>query len=131
MLRHRAYGRVRVALILISMTLFAGSSFGQSPAPGPDNKQKEVTTAETPRSDLESEITNLKAENAIVRDLLRKMEDQQKILLVQVERLQQRLDGVSTANAQPAAAAPGSPQVADFTTPARDAATTPVPATSP
>src|SRR4030095_4380069 len=35
----------------------------------------------------------MKAENAAVRELLRKMEEQQKTLLEQVERLQRRLDG--------------------------------------
>jgi hypothetical protein len=41
----------------------------------------------------------VKAENAEVRELLRKMEEQQKILLEQVDRLQRRLDGGTPANA--------------------------------
>ena len=83
----------------------------------------------------------MKIENAAVRELLRKMEEQQKILLEQVDSLRRRLDGgaatdVSTA-AQPivplappealvpaATAAPTTPQ------PATDsAATSPPPAT--
>ncbi len=43
--------------------------------------------------DLQSEIEALKTENAAVRELLRNMEEQQKILLEQVDRLQRRLDG--------------------------------------
>src|SRR4029077_11203919 len=50
--------------------------------------------AEDPKpKDLQSEIEAVKAENTEVRELLRKMEEQQKILLEQVERLQKRLDG--------------------------------------
>ena len=50
--------------------------------------------AEAPKpKDLHSEIEAVKAENAAVRELLRKMEGQQRILLEQVERLQRRLDG--------------------------------------
>ena len=40
----------------------------------------------------------MKAENAAVREHLRKMEEQQKALLELVERLQRRLDGVTTAD---------------------------------
>ena len=47
--------------------------------------------------DMESELANLKAENAAVREQLRKMEEQQKALLDQFERLQRRLDGATTA----------------------------------
>jgi len=36
---------------------------------------------------LNSELDTLKAENAVVRELLRKMEEQQKALLEQVDRL--------------------------------------------
>ncbi|HEY0727023.1 MAG TPA: hypothetical protein VGD38_03065, partial [Pyrinomonadaceae bacterium] len=87
-----------------SLTLFAASAFAQ---------QKDVATAEhkpakpettvapaPKRNDLESEVANLKAENAAVRELLRRMEEQQKLLLDQVERLQRRLDGPTTADAQ-------------------------------
>jgi hypothetical protein len=71
-----------VTLVCASVTLFAGSAaFAEEPPP----------------SDLKSEIETLKAENAVVRELLRKMEDQQKALLDQVDRLQRRLDGVTTS----------------------------------
>jgi len=51
------------------------------------------------RDDLKDEIDAVKAENAAVRELLRKMEEQQKTLLETVERLQRRLEGNSTTDA--------------------------------
>jgi hypothetical protein len=80
MLRHR---KLFVVLMLMS---FAGSAFAQSPATQPDSVQKEVEA--------------LKAENAAVRELLRKLEEQQKTLLDHVDRLQRRLDGAATAEVQ-------------------------------
>ena len=57
-------------------------------------KTEKKSTAEAPkRDDLQGEVENLKTENAAVRELLRKMEEQQKVLLEQVDRLQRRLDG--------------------------------------
>ena len=77
-----------IKLIIASiLTLLTGSALGQSPATPPDSQQKAV----------DAELTNLKAENAAIRDLLRKMEEQQKVLLGQVDRLQRRLDGSTTA----------------------------------
>src|SRR5262245_20399389 len=81
------------ALLLTSMTLSAGSAFAQSQA-----------AEDPPPNSLKSEIDTLKAENAVVRDLLRKMEEQQKALLEQVDRLQRRLDGVPAAAAAATAA---------------------------
>jgi hypothetical protein len=95
MLRHPAHITLFVALMWTSLTLFAGPAFAaEDPRPG----------------ELKTELDALKAENAVVRELLRKMEDQQKALLEQVDRLQRRLDGVTTiADVQP-----GEPsQVAD------------------
>jgi hypothetical protein len=101
-----------LALMFSSVTLCASGAFGQSL---PENRQKEVgvsepkatrpeskVTAEQPRrDDLQNEIENLKAENAAVKELLRKMEEQQKLLLEHVDRLQRRLDGAATtADAQ-------------------------------
>jgi hypothetical protein len=97
-----------------SVIVFAGSAFAQSSASLPDNQQKEVAAAgpksKTPANkvsgaesrpkDLQSEVENLKAENAAVRELLRRMEEQQKTLLEQVDRLQRRLDGGAIANGQ-------------------------------
>ena len=111
MWRRRAYVRLSVALALASVTFFTTSAYGQSPARrGPDN---EVVAAQGPRLnnpekkvvvddprpvDLEKEVAAVKAENAAVREQLRKMEEQQKALLELVKRLQQRLDGTKAAD---------------------------------
>ena len=123
MLRHFAYTRLWFMLTLTSATIFAGSTFGQSPSSPPITKQKEIAATQGPRStnseaasdskpikpadasdegrpnDLKSEVEHLKSENAAVRALLRKMEQQQKALLEQVESLQRRLDGGKAADA--------------------------------
>ncbi|MGB7924555.1 MAG: hypothetical protein WCF57_15045 [Pyrinomonadaceae bacterium] len=111
----RAY--IRLSVALISVTLFTASASGQSPATRPDstdqgiaaaqgvrsgNPENEVAAEETNPNDLQSEIRAVKAENAAFRELLRRMEEQQKTLLEQFDRLQRRLDGgtatdVSTA----------------------------------
>jgi hypothetical protein len=124
-----------IALAFISIILFTASVLGQSPStppfakqmdptvmPGspnksatessPDKSENKTGVNETRRTDLQSEVESLKAENAAVRDLLQKMADQQKALLEQVDRLQRRLDG-SAANAQTA----GSEKLADSTVP--------------
>lgn len=75
------------------------------PFANPDRKVVPVSTP-TP-NDLQSEVTALKAENAVVRELLRRMEEQQKALLDQVDRLQRRLDSGFTTDMQPT----GQPQV--------------------
>ena len=127
MFRRATYIKLFLGLTFIPATLFASSAFGQSPSALTDTKQKDVATtpesrtnksevspsepaANTPekkiavdeprRTYLQTEVDNLKAENAAVRDLLQKMAEQQKALLEQVNRLQRRLDG-PTANAQP------------------------------
>jgi hypothetical protein len=99
MLRHREYIKLLGALTLISVTLFAGSAFGQTPT-RPDNQQKEIADEPKPKG-LESEVANLKAENAAVREQLRKMEEQQKALLEQFDRLQRRLDGAAITDVRP------------------------------
>ena len=139
MLRHPVYVRLWVVVTLTSVTLLTGSAFGQSvPTPSrSDNQQKEsdgtqgsrssnadnpaaerrpsrpekVTTNEPRSTDLQSEVDNLKAENAAVRELLRKMEEQQKALLEQMNRLQRRLDGgaIAESTSQPQV----QPQTAD------------------
>jgi hypothetical protein len=107
-----------VALAVISVTLFTSSAFGQSSITRPDNRQAESTSDEPKPNtakdkvatdehhsptDVEIDLAAVKAENAAVRELLRKMEEQQKALLEQVDRLQRRLDGPTTADAQPTA----------------------------
>ena len=127
MFRPRVYIKLLVASMLTSVTLFAGAAFGQSPAARSDNPQKESVASEpkpsstdnrvpavpaTRPNDLQSEVETLKAENAAVKEILRRMEEQQKALLENVERLQRRLDGDATAtaaaqpNAQPKAVDP-------------------------
>jgi hypothetical protein len=81
--------------------LFSGPALAQSEASRPDSQQKDVAAEEPRPGGLESEVDALKADNAVVRELLRKMEEQQKALLEQVDRLQRRLDGVTTAVVQP------------------------------
>ena len=121
MLRPRAYVRLSIALAYTSVTLFTTSAYGQSPAhpAGPNNDvpaaqgprlsnpEKKIVAEGRRQDDLESDVAAVKAENAAVREQLRKMEEQQKALLELVERLQQRLDG--TAIADPRAAQPPDP----------------------
>jgi hypothetical protein len=134
MLRQRAYIRFTIALVFSSVALFAASAYGQSPATQPakpdnlavaqgfqlSNPEKKV--AEGARtSDLENDVAAMKADNAAVREQLRKMEENQKALLELVERLQQRLDGGAIANAG-SAQPPGPAQVADAAAPSTKAA---------
>ena len=89
MLGYPAHIKAFVGVMWASVTLFTGPAFAQSPAPRSNIEQKEVAPAhaEEPRpGDLKSEIETLKAENAIVRELLRKMEEQQTVLMEQVDR---------------------------------------------
>ncbi|HEX3286548.1 MAG TPA: hypothetical protein VHT50_18335, partial [Mycobacterium sp.] len=112
MLGHRAHIKAFVALMWTSVTLFAGAAFAQSPAPRSNIQQKEVAPAhaEEPQpGDLKSELDTLKAENLVVRELLRKMEEQQRVLMEQVDRLQRRIGGGTAAVVQPS----GQSQIAD------------------
>jgi hypothetical protein len=102
-------------------------------APSDASRSEEKVAAEAPPGELKSEVDALKAENAVVRELLRKMEEQQKALLDQVDRLQRRLDGPSTA-ALPASgptpvAREGSSTATDAIAPTP--AATPAPASAP
>jgi hypothetical protein len=108
------------------VTLSASSAFAQSEATRPDSRQNDVAAEDPPRNYLKSEVDTLKAENAVVRELLRKMEEQQKVLQEQVDRLQRRLDGVTTAVVQPS----GQSQVADAGEPPASGTNASVPATS-
>jgi len=112
----RAFSKLLVGLALMSVPLFTTSVFGQSPATGPNSTDKPIVVAQgsqvgsadnrvapsepkpgvaknkvaadDPKStDLKDEIETVKAENAAVREVLRKMEEQQKLLLEQVDRL--------------------------------------------
>ena len=130
MLRRWAHVTLLIALAYTSVTLFSTSAYGQSPAQpaSPNNSipaaqvpvlsspEKKVVSDES-KPDLEAEVAAMKAENAAVREQLRKMEEQQKLLLEMVDSLRRRLDGGATANVQLTGPAPGSPQIADATVP--------------
>jgi len=91
-----AYIKRSVALALASVTLCATSAVGQSAATNPNtvangtvephagNNDDAAAVGKPDRGDLEDEIEALKAENAAVRELLRRMAEQQKTLLERV-----------------------------------------------
>jgi hypothetical protein len=113
----RAFIRSSVALALTSVTFFTTSAFGQPPVPRPSStgavSKPEPSAAEdggaaqeSKPKDQQSEIDDVKTEILALRELLRKIEQQQKILLEQVDRLQRRLDGDSAStSSQPASVA--------------------------
>ena len=157
---HRAYIKLSFAFALTSVTLFPTSAFGQSPTLRPKNIDKGIAAAQEPRSgnsepkgttaepkpgtsenkvaadepkpkDVKDEIESVKAENAAVRELLRKMEEQQKTLLEQVDRLQRRLDGGTATNGLVADAPVAAPTTADASIPAANPALNPPAVTDP
>ena len=81
-----------------------------------------------PRTISESDVAALKAENAAVREQLRRMEEQQKALLELVDRLQRRLDGTEVAPEAAAATVPGTTPGGEAAAPSTAAAETSVPA---
>ena len=118
-----AYIRLSVSLALTSVTLFVTSTYGQSPANISGSPNNQVAAAQgfqlgkpgnsflvqKPRSiDLEAEVATVKADNAAIREQLRRMEEQQRALLELVDQLQKRLSG-STVAEVPHAAQPSSP----------------------
>src|SRR5258707_1706683 len=119
--------RFSAALALTSVTLLTTSASGQSPATQPNSTvavselQQNGVAAEDPKpKDLQSEIEAVKTKNAEVRELLRKMEEQQKILLEQVDRLQQRIDGGAATDVS-IAGQPIVPSTTDASAPAANA----------
>ena len=126
--------RLQSALAVTSVTVFATSAFGQSPADAAKQHGSRFGTqagrcrgpGSGPKANnLQSEIEAVKTENAEIRELFRKMVEQQKILLDQVNRLQQRLDeGAATDVA--IAGQPNVPSTAaDTSVPAANAALKP------
>ena len=97
---------IHTALALLTVTCFATSASGQAPVaapnspaasePRPGSAEKKGAAPEPSAAELQREIDSVKTENAVFRDLLRKMEEQQKLLLEQVDRLQRRLFGEPT-----------------------------------
>ena len=144
MLRRRTYVRLLIALAYASVTLFTTSAYGQSPAqaaspnndvpaaqgPRLSNPEKKVVGEGRRPDDLESDVAAVKAENAAVREQLRKMEEQQKALLELVERLQQRLDGHEITDVSPTAQPPGPAQGAEASGPSTAAPEASVPSPS-
>src|SRR4051812_3832994 len=85
--------RLALALTVTSVMLLASSAYGQSSEPATDA----ATTAD----------------NAAVREQLRRMEEQQKALLELVDRLQRSPDGTSGGTGIAAATVPGTTQGAE------------------
>jgi hypothetical protein len=157
---HRTYIKLSFALALTSVTWFPTSAAGQSPAIRPNNIDKGIAVAQESRlgnpdnkaaasepkpgttenkvaaddtkpKDLKDEIEEVKAENAAVRELLRKMEEQQKILLDQVDRLQRRFDGSTAPEASVAGQPVVTPTTGDGSVPAANTALNPPAVTNP
>jgi TolA-binding protein len=160
MSRHRTNIGLSFVMALTSVALLTTSAFGQSRTttsngtekafaaqesrsgntenkvaasePKPAGAENKVTADEPKPKDVQAEIEAVKAENAAVRELLRKMEEQQKTLLEQVDRLQRRLDGGTATDASIAGQPIVSPTTADASAPAANAAlNTPPAATNP
>src|SRR4029453_17442178 len=124
----RAFMRASVALALTFVPFLTSPASGQSPAarpdsavavsePTPGNAENKVA-AEAPRPKILSpnEIEAVKTENAEVRELLRKMEEQQKMLLEQAGRLQRQHDGNAATDVPAPAPVTDSPSTSLQTT---------------
>lgn len=143
---NRASVILTATLALTALTLLTTSANGQSTIK-PGNSDKETVAAQGPRvgteenkvaempkpNDLESQMAGVKAENAAVREQLRRMEEQQKALLEMVDRLQRKIDGVPIAAVSPNAQPTGPAQVAEtsFPSTATPEASVPAPSVSP
>src|SRR5260221_13746932 len=124
MLIRRAYFRLSVALAFLSVTFLTTSAYGQSPPIGPGAADSEgaaaakKVVAEDPRpGDLEKEVTAVKAENVVLKEQLRKIDEQQKAMLEQFKLLQQRLEGSTIAGDALAAKTAGTAPTADAPAP--------------
>ena len=89
MLKH---GESRVLSAVLALVLLAATTYGQAPA--------------VPPGSVESEVAGIKAENAALREQLRRVEEQQKTLLELVNQLQQRLGPTTTTMAAEAPPVP-------------------------
>ena len=133
------YTRLSVALALTSVTLFVTSAYGQSPAersrqaritkPRPaaqgfqSGKQENSFLVEKSRSiDLEAEVATVKADNAAIREQLRRMEEQQRTLLEVVYQLQKRLGGSTFAEVPRPAQSPNLAEAVEISLPLTPAA---------
>ena len=75
------------ALAVTCLALFNASARAQAP--------------QSPPASLETEVQEMRTENAAIREHLLRLEEQQKMLLNAIDQLQRRLDGPSAAIAQP------------------------------
>ena len=75
----RLAGRSSAALILAALASFASSARAQNP--------------QSPPTSPESDVKEMRAENGLIREQLRKLEEQQKTLLQLVDELRRRFDG--------------------------------------
>ena len=137
--RPRAFINASVALVLASIAFVTASASGQSPAAGPNStaaaaepkpggaRKKVAAEASTPK-DLLREIEAVKTENAAFRELLRRMEEQQKVLLEQVDRLQRRLDGGAAPDPSMASQPIAPSTTADVGAPTANPGLSPLPA---
>src|SRR5215211_980199 len=109
---------LKVTLVLTALTFFTTSANGQSTPAQAANSDKPTVATQGPRPinqenksaddppkpgdpkpvDLESQVAAVKAENEAFRESLRKLEEQQKVLLEIMDRLQRKLDGVPIAD---------------------------------
>ncbi len=92
MSRHRAHLALSAVLALTSVVLFTTPASGQNSAAAEDP---------TPKI-LQGEIEAVKRDNAEVRELLRKLQEQQRLLVEQIAGLQRRLDAGAATNASAA-----------------------------
>ena len=117
MLRRRAYVRLSIALAFVTVALLTTSVHGQSPPAQPAARDKEVVTAQGPRlskpenvaedprpTDLEKEVSAVKAENAALKEQLRKIDEQQKAML---ERLAGTTPAADALTVKTAVTTPG------------------------
>src|ERR1044072_5635544 len=120
MLRRRAYVKLTIALAYTSAMLLTTSAYGQSPATPSSTPRHDVAATQAPQlsnpekkvgessrtSELENDVAAMKAENAAVREQLRKMEEQQKTLLELVDTMRRKLDDFAMADFSRTATAP-------------------------
>ena len=86
-----------------SGTVTATTKPAAEPTPEPLADGTKAVPKSTPNTgDLEAEVAAIKAENAEVKEQLRRMAEGQKILIEQLDRLRRRLDAGTTANASSA-----------------------------
>jgi hypothetical protein len=88
----RVFRKSPGALAVTCLALFTTSVRAQAPQPPPTS--------------LEREVTEMRAENGVIREQLRKLEEQQKTILQFMDELQRKLDGRPAAIAQQSAPAP-------------------------